>query len=276
MVPRRVRVPPADAQTPSDGLGRRGIARYNPPQGFVIRLKRLFQRLLLTLVAISIAYLVLLAYPQPLFAYELTSDGITVHSTGPIPDAMKTTLARARARLDRSPLGVEARMAHVFICQSRWVFALFARQNYRVAGVADWLVGQHVFLRESDMENDRLIGPSGRPVSADRPLSYFIAHELMHVANVRTVGRWKYARQPQWVDDGYADYIARDIDLGDALKKMKEDARELDPPRSGLYLRYHLLVAYWLDKRRMPLDGLLNAPPLREDIEAQLSSLPIW
>ena len=46
----------------------------------------------------------------------------------------------------------------------------------------------------------------------------------MHIANVRTVGRWRYSRMPQWVDDGYADYIARDIDLDDALKKMKEGA----------------------------------------------------
>jgi hypothetical protein len=51
---------------------------------------------LLTLVAASVVYLVLLAYPQPLFAHELTSAGITVHSTEPIPDAMKTT-AGARA-----------------------------------------------------------------------------------------------------------------------------------------------------------------------------------
>ena len=51
----------------------------------------------------------------------------------------------------------------------------------------------------------------------------------MHVANARAVGRWRYARMPQWVDDGYADYVARDIDLGDALSRMKEGAGELDP-----------------------------------------------
>ena len=138
---------------------------------------------------------------------------------------MKTTLERARARLDRSPLGAGTRGVHVFICDSPWLFGLFARQNYQVGGVADWLVGQHVFLRESDMQNDRLIGPSGRPVAADRPLSYFIAHELMHVANARAVGRWRYARMPQWVDDGYADYVARDIDLGEAEQDEGRRAR---------------------------------------------------
>src|SRR5688572_4341278 len=179
------------------------------------------RRVLLVVLAASVVYLVMLAYPQPLFAHQLTSAGITVHSTQPIPDAMKTTLERVRARLDRSPLAANAHDVHVFICDSRWLFALFARQNYRVGGVADWLVGQHVFLRESDMQNNRLIGPGGRAVAADRPLSYFIAHELMHVANARAVGRWRYAQMPQWVDDGYSDYIARDIDLGNALQQMK-------------------------------------------------------
>jgi hypothetical protein len=107
-------------------------------------------------------------------------------------------------------------------------------------------------------------------------LSYFIAHELMHIANVRAVGRWRYARMAQWIDDGYADYIARDIDLGGSLQKMKEGARELDPRRSGLYLRYQLMVAFLLDKQSMPLDALLAAPPRREQIEGQLVALPTW
>jgi hypothetical protein len=234
------------------------------------------RRVFLALFAASAVYLALLAYPQPLFAHEMSTAGITVHATRPIPEAMKTTLERARARLDRSPLQARTRDVHVFVCDSPWLFALFARQNYRVGGITDWLVGQHVFLRESDMQNDRLISPSGQHVSADRPLSYFIAHEVMHVAHVRAVGRWRYARMAQWVDDGYADYVARAIDFGDALQKMKEGARELDPRRSGLYVRYQLMVAYLLDKQRMPLEELLAAPPPREDVEAQVARMPAW
>lgn len=237
---------------------------------------KIFHRVFLAGVGVSTLYLALLAYPQPLFAHELTSAGITVHSSRPIPDAMRPTLERVRARLDRSPLHEGTRNVHVFICHSPWLFGLFARQNYRVGGVADWLVGQHVFLRESDMDNDRLIGPSGQAVAADRPLSYFIAHELMHIANVRAVGRWRYARTPQWIDDGYADYIARDIDLDGALQKLKEDARELDPRRSGLYLRYQLMVAFLLDKQAMSVDTLFAAPPVRQQVESRLTALRNW
>jgi hypothetical protein len=237
---------------------------------------KVVRRSVFTLLALSGAYLLLLAYPQPLFAYELRHAGITIHSTAPIPDAMRSTLERVRTRLDRSPIAVSAADAHVFLCHSRWVFALFARQNYRVGGVANSFIGQHVFLRESDMAADRLISPGGQPVAADRPLSYFIAHELMHIANTRAIGRWRYSQLPQWVDDGYADYIARDVDLGSALVMLKAGTRELDPTRSGLYLRYHLMVAFLLEKKRMTLDDLLQNPPDREVVERDLATLVSW
>ena len=237
---------------------------------------RLLRRSMLTLAAVSLAYVGLLVYPQPLFAYELRHAGIVLHATRPIPDAMKTTLERARLRLDRSPLGAAVQDGHVFICHSQSLFAVFARQNYRVGGIANWLIGGHVFLRESDLQNDRLIAPSGKPVAPDRPLSYFIAHELMHIGNERAVGRWHYSQLPQWLDDGYADYVARDIDYADALKKLKSDARELDPARSGLYLRYHLMVAYLVEKKGLAIGELLAHPPDRHTVEQELLARSSW
>jgi hypothetical protein len=228
------------------------------------------------MVLASVVYLLVLAHPQPLFADEITRDGLTLHATVPMPGAMLATLDRALGRLKRSPLFATSSETHVFLCQTQTIFSLFARQNYRAGGVADWLVGQHAFLRESDLERDRLISPSGTPVAADRPLSYFVAHEAMHIAIARHVGRARYSRLPQWLDDGYADYIARDIDYAEALRQFKDDARELDPRRSGLYLRYHLMVAYLLDKQHVKLDQLLANPPDRDSVEAALRALAAW
>jgi hypothetical protein len=222
------------------------------------------------------AYLLVLVHPQPLFAYELQHAGIVVHATRPIPDAMRTTLDRVRARLDRTPLAEPTHVDHVFICDSRWLFALFARTRYRVGGIADVHFGQHAFLRPSDMEHDRLIGPGGQPVSPDRPLSYFIAHELMHLAHGRRLGRIGYARLPQWVDDGHADYVARDIDLGQAWRAFKAGATELDPSRSGLYIRFHLMVAYMLEKERVSPADLLEHPAARDAVERKLADLDAW
>jgi hypothetical protein len=238
--------------------------------------RRILRRSLVALSLGTMAYFAILAYPQPLFAGEVAGPGLTIHATEPMPAAMQETLDRALVRLQRSPLFGTAGNVHVFICQSRGMFSLFARQNYRVGGVADWLVGQHAYLRESDLHNDLLISPGGTPVAADRPLSYFVAHEAMHIAVARYVGRARYSQMPQWVDDGYADYIARDIDYSSALQRLKENARELDPQRSGLYLRYHLMVAYLLEKKQVQLADLLLSPPDRDAVESELRALAKW
>src|SRR4029077_19837600 len=105
--------------------------------------------------------------------------------------------------------------------------------QYKVGGIMNYL-GGHVFLRESDMAHDRLISPRGTPVAADRPLSYFIAHEIVHDLEARALPPLAFFRLPRWVSDGYADYVARDIDLDRALAGFKAGTPELDPARSGL------------------------------------------
>jgi hypothetical protein len=224
---------------------------------------------------LAVIYLLVLLYPQPLFAYELEHAGIVVHATRPIPDAMRDTLDRARGRLQRSPLVAPSDRYDVFICHSPWLFALFARSQYKAGGVMNYL-GGHVFLRESDMAHDRLISPSGTPVAADRPLSYFIAHEIVHRVESKALSPLTFARLPRWVSDGYADYVARDIDLGGALAGFKAGTRELDPARSGLYLRYQLMVAYALDRSGVTARALLETPPDGASIERALTSLDDW
>ena len=239
-------------------------------------LKRTLGWLGRALLAMLAMYALLLTYPEPLFAYELRYAGIALHADRPIPAAMRATLERVRARLDRSPVAEPGRVQDVFICMSRWRFALFARNNYRVGGIANVYIGQQVFLRESDMAHDRLIGPGGQPVAADRPLSYFIAHEIMHIEQGRQLGRLDYLRLPQWADDGYADFVARDIDYRQTLQGFKSGARELDPARSGLYLRYQLMVAYLIDKRHVDPRALFAHRGEREAIERELARLPAW
>lgn len=238
--------------------------------------RRALRWLLVCGLVVGVVYALLLTHPQPLFAYELQHAGIVVHATQPIPDEMRATLDRARARLDTSTIADPARVHHVFMCQSRWLFALFAPNHYKAGGIANVYIGQNVFLRESDMQHDRLIGASGRPTPPDRPLSYFIAHEIMHVEHGCLLGPVGYSRLPKWADDGHADYVARDIDLSRALKGLQSGAPDLDPARSGLYVRYHLMVAYLIEKKRVEPRDLLEHPRDRDVIERELAALQAW
>ena len=102
---------------------------------------------------------------------------------------------------------------------------------------------------------------AGKPVPGNRPLDYFVVHELTHAMTGRYVGAIEYHRLPVWVREGYADYVGKggDFDYEQARLAFIAGTRELDPVRSGLYLRYHLLVAHYLDKEHWPIERLLAA-----------------
>jgi len=92
----------------------------------------------------------------------------------------------------------------------------------------------------------------------------------------RLLGRLGYLRLPRWADDGHADYVARDIDLAQALQGLKSGAPELDPARSGLYVRYHLMVAYLINRKHIEPRALLAHPGERDAIERELAAMSSW
>lgn len=236
----------------------------------------MFRKLLLIGVLATGGYLALLNTPEPLFAHQLTNNGIVLHADSPIPGAMDKTLAQVSARLLTSRLYDASTPTHVFVSSDAKRFALFARKNYKVGGVADWMVGQHVFLGASDMERNRMLSADGESIEDNRPLSYFITHEAMHIALARYTGRLVYAQLPQWLDEGYADYIARDIDYKDALHKMREGHADLDPAESGLFTRYHLMVAFLIEYRGRTIESLITNPPDRRSVERELLTVSRW
>jgi hypothetical protein len=237
---------------------------------------RRWRRWLLLTGGLIIAYLAVCVYPQPLFAYTMRQDGIVVHSTQPIPEEMRAVVGRAQQRLQRTVIYDRTKECHVFYCDSRWLFTLFARSKYRAGGIAAILLGQSVFLRGGDLINDRMISFSGKPIPANRPLSYFLAHELMHIAQARALGIFGYSTLPTWVDDGYADYVARDIDYDRTLQEFKEGTTDLDPTKSGLYLRYQLMVAYLIEKKATAPIELLQRKDNGREVERDLNHLDGW
>ena len=91
----------------------------------------------------------------------------------------------------------------------------------------------------------------------------------------RRIGRVRYARLQRWQVEGYADYVAKAgaFDFEKTLAAFKAGTRELDPKRSGLYLRYHLLVAYLLDHQATTPDALLAGPIEQAEVEGRLRGL---
>src|SRR6185295_11719997 len=213
----------------------------------------------------AVAYGMLLARPQMVFAYETRANNVVLHARTPLPPQAAAIVAGAQQRVSRSPFYAAADTYDVFLCDTPALFALVAPLNRNVGGIADVYLTRHVFLRPAHVERDRLVGPSGAEASGDRTLTYFIAHEITHIMTARRLGRRGYFGLETWQREGYADYVGKggSFDFAAVLRDFKAEAPALDPSRSGLYLRYHLLVAHLLDDKGMTAEALLSGemPP---------------
>jgi hypothetical protein len=228
-------------------------------------------RITLTATALFAGYSALLCMPQPFFSFSARANSLILHSDRPFSvSAAEHVLKLAEAKLATSPLYSNTQDHHIFICNSRWRQMLFFSKDYGVGGVAPYPVTSNVFLRDALIDDNRLIGPSGNPVSGDRTLDYFIAHEITHQLTGDALGPVRYLKLPQWVREGYADYVGKgsSFDYPAARRAFLGDAPEMDWKRSGLYWRFNLLVAELLDRERWSVMQLLRHPPSQQVVEA--------
>jgi hypothetical protein len=146
---------------------------------------------------------------------------------------------------------------------------VFFNKDYGVGGAAPYPVTANVFLRDAAIEDNRLISSRGVSVPGERTLDYFIVHEITHQLMGHAVGPIRYFRVPQWVREGYADYVGkgRSFQYDEARRAFLEGTPEMDSKKSGLYWRYHLLVAHLLVHRGWSVARLLNDPPTEESVE---------
>ena len=217
-----------------------------------------------------VAYALLLLDPSPLFAHTLVRGALVAHVDAPIPEALTSTLDEAQRRLARSPLFDATRPHHLYFCQTEWRWRLFSHWNQGAAGFALAPLSRVVFLRRAQLDRDRMIGPSGRVVPAERTLAYYVAHEATHTMTADHLGL-AYHELPVWVREGYADYVGRgdSFDYAHVRRQLIEGAPETDPA-SGHYLRHVLLVAHELEVRGVSVETLLTAPRAPRDVEDEV------
>lgn len=237
------------------------------------------RRFLLRLVVIAIlvvgAGLLVLCTPQPLFAYKASYGRYQVWSDQPIEAGIRGVLDDVTRRISRSAIYSPDQRFRIFICNDQWRLALYSQRfSGGMGGVADTGFTRNVYIRRADITRNRLIPPSGWDAArmADRPLSYYIAHELTHVMQSRAFGRGSAVRYPAWLNEGYADYVAKAgrFDLATNAADLRAGALAMDPRASGLYRRHHLEVAYLLDRKGLGIDKLYADPPDEAALRAQI------
>ncbi len=225
------------------------------------------------LLSAVVFYLGLLCFPQPFFAYSLVRGNLTLYSDQPFPgDAGAQVLALAETKLSASPMYSPTEQHAIYICNADWRQRLFFNRVYGVGGVNFYPLTYNVFLRNALVEQNRLISPSGKLVAGERTLDYYVAHEVGHSLTGKAVGPIRYHLLSEWVREGYADYLGkgRTFNYDDALRAFLANAPEMDRQKSGLYLRYHLLVAYLLDKKQWSVEKLLEDAVPQTQVEAEV------
>lgn len=217
-----------------------GIVRPAPRT----RLGRWVRRAERVFTVVGVAYLILLAHPQPLFAHSVTAHDITVYARHPLSPAAIDRLAEARALVNRSELAVPHRAEQVFVCDNPWLYRMFAPLAATSFAISQNFT-DNIFIAEADMAADQATSSSG----SRRPLSGVIAHEITHGLIRQRLGYWRPLWLPEWVVEGYCDYVARSSTLTDAegRRLLVADQQPMSPALR--YFRNRQMVTYLIDQQ---------------------------
>ncbi len=202
-----------------------------------------------------------LAWPALLFSYRFDGGAVVVHSDRPIPPEISEVIGDVERRLASSELPA-AGPYQVYLCNDVWKLAYFGhRLSTGFGGVTDVYLTRNIFIRPADIRTNAVLPPASWRFSlADRPLSYFIAHEIAHVQQVAALGRLSYFKAPTWLLEGYADHVGKggEFDLSRSVDALRQASPEMDP-HLGLYKRYQLAVEIAL--RQHSFRELASDPP---------------
>jgi hypothetical protein len=84
-----------------------------------------------TLSALAVAYVLLLYFPQPLFAYSTRYESFQVYSRQPIQPELVAVLDSAEARLKTSPIYDASSTRYIYLTDSYGVYALLSHKAYK-------------------------------------------------------------------------------------------------------------------------------------------------
>lgn len=243
------------------------------------RIRSILKKVTLLILSISIIYLLILLYPNFLFAYSTTYKQVTVYSDKVIDNNINVVIDDALTRIKKSELYDSSILFQIYICNDLWRFAIFTQGNKFAGAVTQYHLNNAIYFRPCDIKNNKIVPPkewyfAENPFTfSDRPLSYYFAHEMTHKMQSIYTGRFDFSN-PTWLTEGYADYIGKNgnFDFNENLKLWHNNKPELDPTK-GLYRLYHLKIAYLLDKQHKSIKDIYKNIPndksLTEEIWTQ-------
>jgi len=224
------------------------------------RAYRVFRYLVISIV---VSYVLLLCFPQVLFAHEISYRNLKVYSREPLDQNIYAVLDRVESKLAASGANNQDVRPKIFLTNG---FSLYALLSLYIGGNSFGkgyaaLPVSNIFINKSDLAKDLVF--RNAPANNERSLSGVIAHETTHLLIRKKFGYWRNLTMPTWKKEGYAEYVAGGSTLPyeTGVKMWKEN------PRDGTgyqYFKYYMLVKYLLEHDQLSVDDLFN-----RDIDVQ-------
>jgi len=234
------------------------------------KLSRIYKVLSISAAVIAVAYLFLLLFPQPLFAYSAQYGNFNIHSREPIGPEIETVLNDAEVRLRRSPI-YETADRQIYLTNGYGMYAFLSHKAY--SSFANSVpFSENVFINKTDIAADRVY--MNRAFNNSRSLSGVIAHEITHLFIQHRFGTLKAISMPIWKKEGYCEYIAGDstITSEEGLRRWRENPSDDTGYR---YIKYHLMVKHLLEKEKISVEDLFEKSFDENEIAATtFASLP--
>ena len=215
------------------------------------------------------AYVLLLCFPQVLFAHQVTYKNFTVYSREPLDQNVYAMLDKVEARLVTSEINNTNVKPKIFLTNSQQLYSalsLYLGANSFGKGFAV-LPTNNVFINEADVAKD-LVFRKG-PTFNQRSLSEVVAHEVTHLLVREKFGYVKNITMPAWKKEGYAEYVSGGTTL-DPLTGAQMWKANPHNDRGYQYFKYYHLVKYVLEKDKLTVDELFTKDIDRAALEAKV------
>ena len=220
-----------------------------------------------------VAYVLLLSFPQVLFAHKVSHKNFKVYSREPLNQNIHAVLDNVEAKLLASGINNQEVKPKIFIFDSHGLYAfisLYVGTKSFAKGYAA-LPNENIFVNKSDIANDLVF--RNAPADNERSLNGVIAHEVTHLLVRKKVGYLRNLTIPSWKKEGYSEYIAGGalLDYETGVRRWKENPKD---DSSYRYFKYYMLVKYLIETEKMSVDDVFSRSFDVQELEAKvLSSL---
>ncbi len=241
--------------------------------GKVKKLLKVIGIILLFLISITVLYSIIFCNPQLLFKYKVVNENLTLYSDEPIPMNAMNILEEVQAKLSKSEVYKPEISYKIFVCNEMNKFKLFSlSRNKEIGGFCKPYLSSNVFISKSNIESNRILSSYGYEIQGARTLAYVIAHELTHVILKGKAGTIAALQLPAWINEGYSEYIAqKDFNYDKTLDLLKSGKLAEGPVFMAYYYdKYHLLMSYLLDRKKVSIEEILSGKFKSFEVEKEL------